>query len=241
MLMSTMSAPMPSTIRAASAIFAGSPPKIWIETGRSSSVYSAYSSVLSMPRTRPSELTISVTTSPHPPCRLTRRRNAVSVMPAIGATPTGACERNLTDSGTAGGLRLRRVRCRDTARRGDGGGQDHGFEPAFGGAAACVLAASSAMALAASTTPVSKAAFSDGLFHSMIAWARKRSRYFNTSPARRWLKTLSAIWSRASSNVACFFDTRTSSLMQAIAVAGIERLGHLPDLQRRPAPSGCRD
>jgi hypothetical protein len=42
-----------------------------------------------MPRTSPSELTISVTTSPHPPLRLTRRRKAVSVMPAIGASATG--------------------------------------------------------------------------------------------------------------------------------------------------------
>src|SRR6186997_3039479 len=58
-----------------------------METGRSSSVYSAYSSVRSIPRTRPSELTISVTTSPQPPRRFTRRRNAVSVMPAIGASP----------------------------------------------------------------------------------------------------------------------------------------------------------
>src|SRR6185436_17672752 len=57
--------------------------------GRSSSVYSAYSSVRSMPRTSPSELTISVTTRPHPPWRLTRRRNAVSVMPAIGAIANG--------------------------------------------------------------------------------------------------------------------------------------------------------
>src|SRR6185503_8521162 len=89
MLMSTMSAPMPSTICAASAIFTGSPPKIWIETGRSSSVYSAYSSVRSIPRTSPSELTISVTTRPHPPRRLTRRRKAVSVMPAIGASANG--------------------------------------------------------------------------------------------------------------------------------------------------------
>src|SRR5687767_9869572 len=89
MLTSTMSAPMPSTIWAAAAIFAGSPPKIWIETGRSSSVYSAYSSVRSMPRTSPSEDTISVTTRPQPPCRLTRRRKAVSVIPAIGATTNG--------------------------------------------------------------------------------------------------------------------------------------------------------
>src|SRR5215813_11042168 len=92
MFTSTMSAPMPSTICAASAIFAGSPPKIWIETGRSSSVYSAYSSVRSMPRTSPSELTISVTTRPHPPRRFTSRRNAVSVMPAIGASAY-ACSR----------------------------------------------------------------------------------------------------------------------------------------------------
>jgi hypothetical protein len=87
--MSTMSAPMPSTICAAAAILAGSPPKIWIETGRSSSVYSAYSSVRSMPRTSPSELTISVTTSPHPPRRFTSRRKAVSVIPAIGASANG--------------------------------------------------------------------------------------------------------------------------------------------------------
>src|SRR6266849_6113823 len=62
-----------------------------MDTGRSSSVYSAYSSVRSMPRTSPSELTISVTTRPHPPWRLTRRRNAVSVMPAIGAMAKGDC------------------------------------------------------------------------------------------------------------------------------------------------------
>ena len=42
-----------------------------------------------MPRTSPSELTISLTTRPQPPCRLTRRRNAVSVMPAMGAIAKG--------------------------------------------------------------------------------------------------------------------------------------------------------
>ena len=89
MFTSTMSAPMLSTTWAAAAILSGSPPKIWIETGRSSSVYSAYSSVRSMPRTSPSDDTISVTTSPQPPWRFTRRRNAVSVMPAIGATTSG--------------------------------------------------------------------------------------------------------------------------------------------------------
>ena len=67
----------------------GSPPKIWIETGRSSMVYPANSSVRSMPRISPSELTISDTTRPQPPWRFTRRRKAESVMPAIGATPSG--------------------------------------------------------------------------------------------------------------------------------------------------------
>ena len=42
-----------------------------------------------MPRTSPSELTISVTTRPHPPSRFTRRRKAVSVIPAIGASANG--------------------------------------------------------------------------------------------------------------------------------------------------------
>src|SRR5262245_28608989 len=42
-----------------------------------------------IPRTSPSDETISVTTRPQPPCRFTRRRKAVSVMPAIGATTNG--------------------------------------------------------------------------------------------------------------------------------------------------------
>ena len=50
-----------------------------------------------MPRTSPSELTISVTTSPQPPLRLTSRRNAVSVMPAIGASATGWSSSNGAD------------------------------------------------------------------------------------------------------------------------------------------------
>src|SRR5262245_25593414 len=114
MLTSTMSAPMPSTICAAAAILAGSPPKICTAIGRSSSVYSAYSSVRSIPRTSPSELTISVTTRPQPPCRLTSRRNAVSVMPAMGATPrAGSMGRGpIFMRALLGGLlrRLRRVR-----------------------------------------------------------------------------------------------------------------------------------
>src|SRR4051812_46675236 len=89
MLTSTMSAPIPSTTCAAAAIFSGSPPNICTDTGRSSSVYSAYSSVRSMPRIKPSALTISVTTRPQPPRRLTSRRKAVSVMPAIGAMANG--------------------------------------------------------------------------------------------------------------------------------------------------------
>src|SRR5512145_492988 len=48
-----------------------------------------------MPRTSPSLLTISVTTRPQPPLRLTNRRNAVSVIPAIGATTNG--ESSVTD------------------------------------------------------------------------------------------------------------------------------------------------
>ena len=39
MFTSTMFAPIPSTMRAASAMRSGSPPKIWIDTGRSASVY----------------------------------------------------------------------------------------------------------------------------------------------------------------------------------------------------------
>src|SRR5471032_1806125 len=62
-----------------------------MEIGRSSSVYSAYASVRAMPRTSPSALTISVTTRPQPPWRFTRRRNAVSVIPAIGAMAKGDC------------------------------------------------------------------------------------------------------------------------------------------------------
>ena len=64
MLTSTILAPICSTTRAP-AILAGSPPKIWMETGRSLGVLGA-SCVRSMPRTRPSLLTIS-TRRAHPP------------------------------------------------------------------------------------------------------------------------------------------------------------------------------
>ena len=89
MLTSTMSAPRDSTACAAAAMRDGSPPKIWIETGRSSSVNSRYSSERPMPRTSASDDTISETTRPQAPCRFTRRRKAESVMPAMGATPIG--------------------------------------------------------------------------------------------------------------------------------------------------------
>src|SRR5688500_15413472 len=116
MFTSTALAPMPSTMAAASAILAGSPPKIWMETGRSSSVYSAYSRVRSMPRTRPSELTISLTTRPQPPWRFTSRRKAVSVIPAIGATPSaGSTGREpifMTSGPSIRGTRRRRRRLR---------------------------------------------------------------------------------------------------------------------------------
>src|SRR5262245_46593815 len=62
-----------------------------------------------MPRTRPSELTISVTTSPQPPWRLTRRRNAVSVMPAIGAMAKGDARSTVPIFMTLVGLDIRRV------------------------------------------------------------------------------------------------------------------------------------
>ena len=48
-----------------------------------------------MPRTSPSDDTISVTTRPHPPWRFTRRRKAVSVIPAIGATTNGLSSETL--------------------------------------------------------------------------------------------------------------------------------------------------
>src|SRR5262245_32308573 len=82
-----------------------------METGRSSPVSSACSRVGSIPRPSPSELTISVTTRPHPPWRLTRRRNAESVMPAIGATANGdarSTEPIFMDTGSVG-FHVRRV------------------------------------------------------------------------------------------------------------------------------------
>ena len=50
-----------------------------------------------MPRTRPSELTISLTTRPQPPWRLTSRRNAVSVMPGHRRDAERGLDREGTD------------------------------------------------------------------------------------------------------------------------------------------------
>ena len=89
MLTSTMSAPMPfddlrrgrHLLRIAAEDLNRNRPLLFGVLG--------VSSVRSMPRTSPSELTISVTTRPHPPFRFTRRRKAVSVIPAIGARANG--------------------------------------------------------------------------------------------------------------------------------------------------------
>jgi hypothetical protein len=66
MLTSIRSAPASSTIRAASAITAGSAPKIWIATGRGSSPISISSRVRRLPWTSPWADTISETASPAP-------------------------------------------------------------------------------------------------------------------------------------------------------------------------------
>src|SRR5207249_1307018 len=65
-LMSTRSAPAASTIRAASAITAGSEPKIWIASGCSSVATRRYPSVRSFRCSIPAQLTISEQTSPAP-------------------------------------------------------------------------------------------------------------------------------------------------------------------------------
>ena len=86
MLTSTMSAFIASTTWAAAAILPGSPPKIWIETGRSASVYSAYSSV----RIDTAHQSFRADHLRHHEAaaapRLTSRRKAVSVIPAMGAS-----------------------------------------------------------------------------------------------------------------------------------------------------------
>src|SRR5437867_4044054 len=65
-LMSTRSAPAASTIRAASAITAGSEPKIWIASGCSSVATRRYPSVRSFRCSIPAQLTISEQTRPAP-------------------------------------------------------------------------------------------------------------------------------------------------------------------------------
>ena len=87
---------MSSTMAAASPMRAGSLPKICTPTGRSSGVVAAISFENSLPRVSPSELTISVTTSPQPPRSRTSPRKARSVCPARGARMSGVARRTLS-------------------------------------------------------------------------------------------------------------------------------------------------
>ncbi len=94
MLMSTMPAPMPATIRAVSAMAAASRPAICTLTGTppsTSALARTAARVDGRGVTISVEATISLTTSPTPPalCRATARRNGRSVIPAIGARNTG--------------------------------------------------------------------------------------------------------------------------------------------------------
>jgi hypothetical protein len=94
---------MPSHIRAASAITAGSEPNNCAEMGRSSSSNARYRIAnvgRRAPRefTTPCELVNSVIISPHPPWLRIRRRNTVSVTPAMGAsTVAGAIRTGPTE------------------------------------------------------------------------------------------------------------------------------------------------
>ena len=85
MLMSTMSAPAASAMRAASAITAGSPPISWTETGRWSQRRSIKRNDSRCWRTSASLLIISVQAMPAPNSRAILRKGA-SVTPAMGAT-----------------------------------------------------------------------------------------------------------------------------------------------------------
>ena len=91
-LMSTMAAPRPTAIRAASAIAAGSQPASSCreagDPSGSPACISAMRRVLRFSRTIAQEAIISETTSPVPRARATRR-NGRSVTPDIGARITG--------------------------------------------------------------------------------------------------------------------------------------------------------
>ena len=112
-----------------------------------------------MPRTSPSELTISVTTSPQPPRRFTSRRKAVSVMPAIGASANGGA-RSIAPI-------FMSLDARDRSRRESG--------PASNRAQATWPRRRSRQ------ISCSYAFFSSSFFHSMIAWPRTRARNLRIS------------------------------------------------------------
>jgi hypothetical protein len=82
--MSTRSAPLSERILAASARTSGSEPKIWTPRGRSAGDDLIKAKLLSIPRTSPSALTISVRQRAQPKGR-TINRNGRSVIPAMGA------------------------------------------------------------------------------------------------------------------------------------------------------------
>ncbi len=88
MLMSTRSAPCPSTILAASAMVSGREPKICTARGRSSGQLRNSRWVAFWLRTSPSALIISVQTSAHP-CSLARSRKGRSEIPERGARRRG--------------------------------------------------------------------------------------------------------------------------------------------------------
>jgi hypothetical protein len=95
MLMSMMAAPIPSTMRAVSAMGPASRPAIWTLTGSAPSV-SALARMAARVEGRgvtiSVEATISLTISPAP-CRATARRKGRSVIPAMGARNTGGPSR----------------------------------------------------------------------------------------------------------------------------------------------------
>ncbi len=96
MLMSTMRAPMPATIRAVSAMAPASRPAIWTLTGNAPSVSALARTAARVDGrgvTISVEATISLTISPAPPWRATARRKARSVIPAMGARKTGGPSR----------------------------------------------------------------------------------------------------------------------------------------------------
>ncbi len=88
MLMSMIAAPRSALSLAASAIWAGSHPASWSETGSSTAAQAAFCSDWRVSRIIAGEAIISVTLSPEPK-RRTSLRKGMSVTPVIGARITG--------------------------------------------------------------------------------------------------------------------------------------------------------